>query len=134
MKTRPTSVTVISWILIAMGAISLITTTAMINNPTVKELMGKSPFPIPVQFAMTYAGLLMTIVAGSGMLKGFNWARLLYVCWSAIGSIIAFATSPMKAAMIPGVVVFLVITFFLFRPKATAFFSAAEAATDAVSA
>ena len=33
MKKRPKSVTVIAWILIASVGITLITTTAMINNP-----------------------------------------------------------------------------------------------------
>jgi hypothetical protein len=122
MNQRPTSITVISWILIVIGMISLITTTAMINNPTAQELMAKSPLPIPVQHALSYIGLLITIVCGIAMLKGKNWARLLYVIWGVIGFVIGIATSPMKAAMIPGFFIFAVIVFFLFRRKATAFF------------
>jgi hypothetical protein len=122
MNKRPTSITVISWILIVIGAISLITTTSMINNPAVQEMMAKSPIPIPIQYAMSYAGLLVMIISGIAMLKGMNWARLLYVIWSLVGFVIGIATSPMRAAMIPGLVVFLVVAFFLFRPKATAFF------------
>lgn len=122
MNQRPTSITVISWILIIIGGISLITTTAMINNPAVQELMAKSPLPIPVQHAISYFGLLITIVCGIAMLKGKNWARLLYVIWGVIGFVIGITTAAMKAAMIPGFVIFAVIVFFLFRPKATAFF------------
>jgi len=77
---------------------------------------------------MMYAGLLITLVCGIAMLKGQNWARLLYVGWSIIGFIIGMATSPMKALMIPGVIVFLVVAFFLFRPKANEYFKATEAA------
>jgi len=105
-----------------MGGISLISTTALINNPTVQELMAKSPLPVPVQYAMSYVGLLVSIVSGLAMLKGKNWARLLYAIWGSAGFVIGIATSPMKVAMIPGFAVFLVIVFFLFRPKATAFF------------
>ena len=122
MTKRPTSITVISWILIVTGGISLITTTAMINNPAVQDMMAKNPIPIPVQYAMSYVGLLVTILSAVAMLKGANWARYLYVIWNVVGGGIGFATSPMKAAMIPSLVVFLVIAFFLFRPKATAFF------------
>jgi len=122
MTKRPTSITVISWILIVTGGISLITTTAMINNPAVQDMMAKNPIPIPVQYAMSYIGLLVMIVSGVAMLKGMNWARYLYVIWNLVGFVIGIATSPMKAAMIPSLVVFLVIAFFLFRPKATAFF------------
>lgn len=131
MKTRPTSVTVIAWILIVMGGISLISTTAMVNNPMVRELMSKSPIPIPIQYAMTYVGLLIMITCGVAMLKACNWARFLYVVWSAIGFVIGIVTSPMKAAMIPGLVFLAVVTFLLFRPKANEYFSPKEATNDA---
>jgi hypothetical protein len=131
MQPRPTSITVISWILIVMGAISLISTTVMLNNPTVRELMGKNPIPIPLQFAISYAGLIIMIVSGSAMLKGFNWARLLYVIWSVVGFLVGIATSPVKLAMIPGLVIFLIIVFFLFRPAANAFFSPGDASPNA---
>ncbi len=130
MKNRPTSVTVIAWALIVMGGISLISTTAMINNPMAHDLMSKSPIPIPVQYAMSYIGSLIMIVSGIAMLGGRNWARFLYVVWSAVGFAIGITTSPMKVALIPGFVVFVVIAFFLFRPKATQYFSPSESAND----
>ena len=71
---------------------------------------------------MSYIGLLVMIVSAVAMLKGKNWARYLYAIWNLVGFVIGIATSPMKAAMIPSFVVFLVVAFFLFRPKATAFF------------
>jgi hypothetical protein len=131
MMKRPTSVSVVAWILIVMSGISLITSTASLNNPMAKELMAKSPLPIPLQYTMLYMGLLITIVSGIAILKGQNWARFLYVVWGAIGSVIGILTSPIKAAMIPGLVIFAVITFFLFSPKANEYFSPKVAANDA---
>lgn len=131
MKKRPTSVTVVAWILIAIGAISGISTTVMINNPMMVDLMSKSPMPIPIQWAIAYMGFLILIVSGVAILKGRNWARFLYVTWSIIGIVVSVATSPLKTPMIPGVVFFLVITFFLFRPKATAYFLPAQSSTNA---
>lgn len=133
MKNRPTSVTVIAWILIAMGAISATATTitALLHNPMAREIMNKSPIPIPVQYAMSYAGLLIAIGSGIAMLKGCNWARFLYVFWGIFGFAVGIATSPMKIAMLPGLVVFAVIVFFLFRPKANAYFSPPKEADNA---
>ncbi len=128
MNKRPTSVTVISWILIVMGGISLITTTAMLNNPMVRSMMRHSIVPLNIQYVMCYLGLLITIVCGAVMLKGGNWARFLYVAWSLIGFVFALITSPVKIAMIPGFVIFLIISFFLFRPKANEFFTPSERA------
>ena len=122
MKKRPTPVTVVAWILIVVGVGSLIGTTVTFNNPATLDLMGKSLLPISLQYAMVYAGFLVTILSGMAMLRGHNWGRLLYVVWSVIGSLIGFATSPMKPAMIPGIVVFLIFAFFLFRPTANEYF------------
>ena len=130
MKERPTSITVIAWILIVMAGISLITSAFYLNNPTARELMSRNPIPIPVQYLMTYVGLLVTLICGIAMLKGRNWARLLYVIWSIIGFVIGIATSPIKVAMIPGFVVFVVIVFFLFRPIANKYFTASEVESD----
>lgn len=137
MKKRPTSVTVISWILIGIGGISVISAvfqhfysfTATSNTMT-HDLTSKSPIPIPIQYAMNYIGFLVMIISGIAMLKGRNWARFLYVIWSLIGFVIGIATSPIKAAMIPGFVIFIVIAFFLFRPKASEYFVGTEDQAD----
>ena len=128
MNERPKSITVVSWILIVMGGISLISSTFSLNSPVTQDLMSKSPIPITIQYIMLYAGLLITLGCGIAMLMRQNWARLLYVGWSILGFIIAIATSPMKMMMIPGVIIFIIFTFFLFRPKANEYFKATEGA------
>jgi len=66
------------------------------------------------------------------MLRGHNWARFLYVIWSVVGFVVGIATFPMEASIIPAfamIMIFalslfqiVIIAFFLFRPKANAFF------------
>ena len=121
--TRPTSITVIAWFLVVIGSLNLIFSTANINNPLVRELMAKRPLPVPIQLAMLYVGLSVMILCGVAMLRGHNWARWLYVIWTLVGTIVTFATSPMKVMLIPGLVVFLVIVFFLFRSNSSLYFS-----------
>jgi hypothetical protein len=138
MRTRPTSITVIAWILILMGGISAVTMTLMIdtvmNNPAARELISKSLIPVPLQYAMSYVTFLVMVVSGVAMLKGQNWGRWLYVVGTALGFVIGIMTSPLKEAMIPGFVVFVVVAFFLFRPKANKYFSDQESAHDTQSA
>jgi hypothetical protein len=122
MNQRPTSVTVISWFLIGTSALTLLTSFAMFNNPVARDLMAQNPIPIPVQYAMMYVGLSVSLTCGIFMLKGANWARLFYIFWSAFGFLVSLLTSPVKTMLIPGVVVFGVFVFFLTRPQATAFF------------
>ncbi len=122
MKKRPLSVSIISWFLIVSAGISLFTFSASLNNPQAKELMSKNLMPIPVQYGMLYLGLAISVLCGIMMLKGKNWARLLYIIWGAVGMVIGFITSPMKMMMIPGLVFLAIFAFFLFRPKANEYF------------
>ena len=127
MSKRPTSVTVIAWILVISAVLSLITSTASLDDPKVMELMAKNSLSIPAQYVLLYGGLLITLVSGLAMFKGLRWARLLYVAWSTIGIAIGLLTSPMKMMMVPGIVLFVVMAFFLFRPKANAYFGLQQA-------
>jgi len=122
MKKRPLSVTIIAWFLIVMGGMSLILIIEMISDTNVRDSMSRSTIPIPVQYAMSYISMSIMIVSGIAILKKCNWARFLYVVWSTIGFVHGLITSPMKAMMIPGLVVFMVTTFFLFRPNANEYF------------
>ena len=119
---RPTSVTIVGWILIIMSVFSLVGATLSFNSPMTRELMSLSAVPIPVQYVLAYVGLLLTMLSGIMILKGRNWGRWLYVGWTLFGSLFGLLTSPMKTAMIPGIVIFLIFTFILFRPRANAYF------------
>lgn len=130
MKNRPTSITVIAWILIVSGGVSLIISTISLNNRMDQVLMARSPLPIPVQHAMTCAGLVVFIVSGIGLLKAQNWSRFLYAIWSTLRFLISLVTSPMSVALIPEIVLFAVIVFFLFRPKANQYLTGTEVTSD----
>jgi hypothetical protein len=93
------------------------------DNPHVVELMNKSPFSISVQYALMWSGALVTSGSGLMMLYRQNWARLLYVGWNILGIIIGLTTSPIKIMLLPGVVVFAIIAFILFRPAVNAYFA-----------
>jgi hypothetical protein len=95
----------------------------MVSDPVGQEMMSRSRIPMALQLAMLFGGLAVTIVSGAFVLCGEAWARLLYVTWTGLGSLIAIGTSPNKAMVIPGIVKFLVIAFFLFRPKANEYFT-----------
>lgn len=124
MKSRPTSISVIAWILIVVGVLSLIANLITMSNPEVKEMMTRGPIPISLQYVLIYVGLSIIIISGIGFLKGLNWARLLYVAWGVIGIIINFVSTEFSMIKIPGVLIFVIIVFFLYRPKANEFFSA----------
>ena len=76
--------------------------------------------------SLARSGALVTSGSGVMMLYRQNWARLLYVGWCILGIIIELTTSPIKIMLLPGIVVFAIIAFFLFRPAANAYFSGVD--------
>ncbi|MGC2423430.1 MAG: hypothetical protein WA666_03635 [Nitrospirota bacterium] len=122
MKKRPISISIIAWYLIATSPLALFFAVRGFNDPAVKQLMSQNPMPIPVQYFQLLSSLLISFVCGIAMLKGRNWSRYLYVIWGAIGFIIGIVITPFKVMMIPGILILLVVVFFLFRPKANEFF------------
>lgn len=132
--SRPTSLTVIAWLLIASCAISLIGFIALHGNAATEGIMRQSVLPLSAQYAIGYFGLAVQLVCSIAILKAHAWGRSLYVGWGVIGMVIGFATSPVKLALIPGVLLFAVVVFFLYRPTASAFFARGTLGTRASSA
>lgn len=123
MKKRPVSISIVSWWLIISVGVSLLAIPSALKNSISQELMQKSIMPISIQYVLLFAGFIVVIISGIGMLRGHNWARFLYLGWMVMNYIINLITSPMKAMLFPTLVIYLVIFFILFRPKATEFFT-----------
>jgi hypothetical protein len=123
MNKRPVSVTVIAWIILVTSAFSLAAAAFTINNPMTQELMAKTPVPVPVQYSILFFGLLISVVSAIFMLRGANWARMLYIVWGAIGLLFGLFTSPAKLMLIPGILIYAIFVFFLLRPKASEYFT-----------
>ena len=124
MNGRPTSITVVAWILIVLGVVSIVGLVLTIGNPQVQEFMARSTIPVPVQLFMSFAGMVMQLVCGVAFLRGYNWGRLLYLIASGFTIAAGFAISPVKLAIAPGIKLFAVVVIFLYRPAANSFFDA----------
>lgn len=123
MIERPRSVTIVSWFLIIASLISIVSTTLTLGNPDVVKMMELNAMPLTLQYILMAIGLAITIACGVLMLKGKRLGRTVYVGWTVISLIIGLFTAPAIAALIPGVIFFVVIAFFLFRPKANDYFA-----------
>lgn len=123
MKTRPVSVTVIAWILLLINALSLLGSLMTINDPLAREQMAESPIPVTLQFVVTYLVLSISILCAIFMMRAANWARLLYIACGAIGLVFGLLASSEKLWLIPGILIYAIIVFFLLRPKAKAYFT-----------
>ena len=126
---RPISIGVIAWITLVSNAFALLLLGSIlfvnkfaVNNPVVQEMISKNPIPTPVEHLTLFSDVIISMVCAIFMLRGANWARLLYICWGAFSLVIAFSTL--------GIVFYLVVVFFLLRPKASAYFIQHNVRTD----
>lgn len=130
---RPTSISVISVLMIVMGSLGVfgsINMARMMDDPQFGEVVkASSSLPTPVLVAMSLMGVLVLIASGVAMFKGHNWGRWLYVGWTLFSLLLSAVTAPNHLLlMVPSLLFFAVIVFFLFRPAANAYFNAAEPA------
>ena len=62
--TRPRSITITAWVLIAMGAAWMVTNTANLSNEAARSRLLESPLPVVVQYIVMYTDLVVMIVSG----------------------------------------------------------------------
>jgi hypothetical protein len=123
MRTRPVSITIIGWFLLVSGFLTLPGAFGLGDDPQVREMLARQPVPIAVQQGMLLAGAVANLVSGYFLLRGQNWARHLYVAWTLVQLGYAWLVMPYRLVIVPGAIVFLLIAYLLFRPRANAFFA-----------
>ena len=116
MRKRPWSVTVISCLFIAAGAIGLAYHST--------EWDTKRPFEY--ELVWIFFVRLLAVLCGVFMLRGANWARWLLLVWIAFHVILSVLHTAFEFA-VHGLLL-AVVAYFLFRPEASAYFRGTRAA------
>lgn len=113
-KKHPITITILSWLFIAVGAISTAAHYAdfRTHRPMVNEVVW-----------ITLLGAA-AIVAGAFMLRGHNWARWLALAWMAAHVVIS-VFHPLQELIVHSALLVLFGYLLLFRREARAYFSAA---------
>jgi len=115
MPKRPRLITVISWLFIVLGTVSLLSSLLPYWNQTPAERIDELKAHWIVHLART-----VSIVCGVFMLYGFNWARWLLVIWIGFHIIISALHSPLQ--LVVHGLLFAVILYIVFRPDANIYF------------
>jgi hypothetical protein len=121
MKPRPLSITIIGWLFIATGVVTLLAPVVKGiwegNAQTLFEFNGGRLG----EFALIGCVRMIAILGGVLLLYGISSSRWLLTVWMAFHFVLSFWHSTQQV-VVHGVL-FTIILFFLFRPSANAFFS-----------
>ena len=115
MKRRPASITVIGWIFIAVGLVSLVAGAWGLYN---SQAPG-SPHEIH-DFAYVALSAVVAIAGGVLALRGSGWGRGLLAAWILLHVVLA-AHHEFKSLIVHGLL-FTIALWILFRPAASAYF------------
>ena len=120
---RPTSVTVVVGLLLALTVVSGALLPFFWSESAVADLARHSAIPVGVHLGWSIVYTAVLLVSAFGMLRGRDWARWLYVVSSVVGTLEAFAVAQYYAMQMPGVVLLMLSFFVLFRPAANRYFA-----------
>src|SRR2546425_4908484 len=109
MKKRPLSITISSWLFVAAGVIGL----------AYHATEFKAQRPFEYDFVWVCFVRLLAILCGVFMLRGSNWARWLLLVWIAFHIILSAFHSLFE--LVIHSLLFAVVSYFLFRPQASAY-------------
>ncbi len=125
-KPRPTTVTIISWLIIAKGAWLFFPTVSLLfiqsyGAVVFEELPGRGLSP-SFHNAWSLVGALVRWVAAALMLSGIAFGRLLYVTYIPAAFAVSAWLFGFQLRDVIGAVVFTIFAVLLFRQPAADFF------------
>ena len=124
MEKRPTSLTVIAWLLIIFGLFGLYSAATMGSNPLVAKMLANSPVPLIVNQLWSVLGCVIGFVSAYGILKGMPWSRVLYLAWGIIGLAVGLYISPIKYVLVFSLIILVIVCAFLWSNAANDWFQA----------
>jgi hypothetical protein len=124
MQTRPLSLTIIGWLLIVFSLFGLFGVVTMGSNAAAMKMLEQMHTSLLFQQVWGVLGAIINVAVAYGIFKGLPWSRVLYVVWGVVGLVVAAYTSPIKVAVVVGLIFLVVISAFLFTNSANDWFCA----------
>ncbi|HEX5966202.1 MAG TPA: hypothetical protein VFY51_09720 [Pyrinomonadaceae bacterium] len=116
MKSRPLSITIIGWFFMIFGCVALLSGLLPLSGANRAQLVAEFK-----THWMVHLSRLAQIASGLFILRGHNWARWLLVAWIVFHIVVGALHGWVQ--FLTHVVLFSVILFFMFRPRANEYFA-----------
>jgi uncharacterized membrane protein HdeD (DUF308 family) len=120
-QKRPLSITIISFLFILLGALTIIHAAWDLVNTEYRLTNLERHW-------MIYVSGIAAIVGGAFLFKGHSWARWLLVVWMAFHIVVGALNG--LVPLVTHVVIFSVIGFFLFRRSISSYLTNADESLD----
>jgi hypothetical protein len=115
---RPVSLTIICWLIIIIGTVSIVTLPRKADTISTGFVVGTN-----VVHGIILASAVTNVVSGVSMLRGYNWGRLFFVIAKIILTVTFLVVLRDKAEILWGSLFLFVVVAALFRPAVTNYFA-----------
>lgn len=121
MSNRPTGITILALIYGLRGLVAL--AIAAVGGIVLGAVTGATILGMAIGTLFGLLALIQFIIAGA-LLMGKSWGRTVVIILSIISLIVGLATvaTGLGAALALGIIIDLVIIWYMFRPKVKAYF------------
>ena len=124
MQKRPTSITVIAIVLLVFTLLGVVGLVTAASNAEMTKVLAQMHMSLPLYEAYGALGIIINLACVYGIWKGLPWSRVLYLVWGIIGLVVSFFISPVKAAIVLGLIILVVVCVFLWTNTANDWFQA----------
>ena len=118
MKGRPVSITLIGCLFVCIGCVSFVSHTWRLASDTMRETGVSGHYMRDWAYAQVSA--VLAFAGGAGVLCGRNWGRWLCALWLA-GHVGLSMLHSLEETIVHAVL-FVALSYILFRPRVAAFF------------
>ena len=128
-RKRPAGITAISWILIVVSVLGLLSAFLASLSPDYNTMLAGNRLPIPMQKVFGSLGLLVVFLSGLFMRDGAVWAKWLYLGYMVFVIFLTIANLGLTPLIFPGLILYALSAVVLFGKNSSAFFGS-ENSTD----
>lgn len=122
-KQRPTSITVIGWLLTIGNGLGIVCYPLVFAMPEVQQAAVDAGQPISgIAMLVTFLAGVLGVISGIALLKGLNWGRFLYFIYVPILIVISIVLNGFHSSVFITLIAYLAFFWFLTRPDATMYF------------
>lgn len=123
-RKGPTSLTVAGWAIVVLHLLGALSIVSLLQNPASAQLLANFRFPVWATLTFGLVSNLINVAIGIAVLDGRAWSRVAYVVVFLLGIVVTLLNAPFWAyvTMLPGIVIFGVIVYVLYRRPASEYF------------
>ena len=119
---HPTGVIAVAILLLIEAVFSLLWIIMLYTSPVMRDIVAQTTQSIPALVFLTLVNAALSLTCGIGMLRGGNWAKMLYIGYVPVIVLLAM-TNGFRLTMLIGIIQYIIFVIILMLPSSVKYFT-----------